>query len=576
MKLNDDFKLEVDKLKYLYEYVTSAIIGALLVAVLMYLAIIGKVDDTILNTWIILTLLVTLFRLIFSKIFKEITITSENISKYYFIFFSMMSLSAILWTAIPILLFPQEIEYQVLILLMLGGLSTGASVSLAVKYNYYVVYSVLLILPVIVKFYILNSPAALFIVMGGTVYIVFLLVISKKISMKILENIALSHSNEELIKKLEYKVDEANNANEAKSTFLSVMSHEIRTPLNAIIGFVKILKALETNKTKKDYLNTIDSSSHLLMNVINDILDITKIESGNFVIELTSFESYTELFHIYDLYEKSAQEKEILLINSISLDMPIHLKGDVLRLKQIVSNLLSNAIKFTPKGKTIEFISHYNLDTSMLYVEIKDEGIGIKKDNIERITQEFVQADDSTARKYGGTGLGLSIVTKLLKLQNSKLEIKSELGKGSSFYFLLPIEISKKQKSKQKENLNADFTNKKILVAEDNKTNQLLIDIILDEMNIDVHIANDGIEAEILVKENSYDMILMDINMPNKNGIEAMLSIKEFNTTIPIIALTANALSDDRQKYIEEGFDEYLSKPIDNEKLLLVLNQFLI
>ena len=207
---------------------------------------------------------------------------------------------------------------------------------------------------------------------------------------------------------------------------------------------------------------------------------------------------------------------------------------------------------------------------------MKDEGIGIKKENIEKITQEFIQADDSTARKYGGTGLGLSIVSRLLSLQNSKLEIKSKYCYWSSFYFHLPVCTSTRQNDIEENNI-FDFSNKKVLVAEDNKTNQLLVKIILEKMNIEVIIANDGQEAEDIMREDvkDFDLILMDINMPNKNGSEAMLEIKKVNEDIPIVALTANAVSGDKEKFINEGFDDYLAKPIDNKKLLLVLKRFL-
>ena len=574
MNNDDDFKIEVKKLEYLYTNLLTSMIGALLITILIYVAIVDKVDKEILDIWIVFTMLLTVFRFLTYKMYKNVTITSQNISKYFMLFFYSLFLSSLLWAIVPILLLPKETEYQVFIFLMFAGLSTGALISLAVKYKYYVTFLFFSTLPMLIAVYLQDTRVTLFVSIAGSLYIIYLLVASKKISLNIIENITLLNDNEKLINTLKKKVKEANSANEAKSKFLSVMSHEIRTPLNAIIGFVKILKDTEANSIKKRYLDTIDSSSYLLMSVIDDILDISKIESGNFSIEAISYEPYTELYQLYDLYEKTASQNGITMVNSISMDMPIYLHGDILRLKQIISNLLSNAIKFTSKEKTIEFIVNYESDKSMLYVEVKDEGIGIKKENIEKITQEFIQADDSTARKYGGTGLGLSIVSRLLSLQNSKLEIKSKYGYGSSFYFHLPVSLSTR-KNDIEENIILDFSNKKVLVAEDNKTNQLLIRIILEKMNIEVVIANDGQEAEDIMREDEFDLILMDINMPNKNGSEAMLEIKKFNEDIPIIALTANAVSGDKEKFINEGFDDYLAKPIDNNKLTLVLSKYL-
>lgn len=570
-----DFKIKNKQLEYLYSNLTSAVVAALIIAALTYLALINEVDRDKLDIWIVSTVLVTILRIYTYKIYKNKIIDSKNISKYFILFFSLMLLASLLWAFIPIFIFPENIEYQILIFFMLGGLTAGAMISLAVKHNYYLVYLFVTILPILIVVYLEDTRLTNFIFIAGTIYIIFLSIASKRISLKIIENITLIYDNEELIDRLKQKANEANIANEAKSKFLSVMSHEIRTPLNAIVGFIKILKDTDTNVTQDKYLNTIESSSHLLMSVLNDVLDISKIESGNFKIEVITYEPYTEIYQLYDLYERTASQNDINLINSISMDMPIFLEGDILRLKQIVSNLLSNAIKFTPKGKTIELIVDFEKEKSMLYVEVKDAGIGIKKDNIYKITQEFMQADDSTARKYGGTGLGLSIVTKLLSLQNSKLEIESKYGYGSRFYFSLPVSLSTKTKKEIQEKINYDFSGKKILVAEDNKTNQMLISIILEDLDIEVSMANDGQEAEDMFKDNDYDLILMDINMPNKNGYEAMHAIKKFNRDIAIVALTANAVSGDREKFINDGFDNYLEKPIDNKELLIVLKKYL-
>jgi len=395
---------------------------------------------------------------------------------------------------------------------------------------------------------------------------------------------ALFKKNKELerkYKELEIANKKIKAANKSKSNFLSVMSHEIRTPLNAIIGFVQLLKKDETDPKKQKYLETVDKSSQMLTNVINDILDISKIESGKFKLEMTSFNPKEEFHLLYMLFEQSAILKGVELVDNISPSLPQFLKSDILRIKQILSNLLSNAIKFTPSGKKISLNIEFNKEKSTLMCEVQDEGIGISKENVVNVTKAFTQADDSTSRKYGGTGLGLSIVKNLLKLFHSTLIIKSELGSGSSFSFELDVEIVKtiENQTTEIDSSNIHFENKKILVAEDNKTNQMLINILLDDMNIDVTMANDGLEVQTLYEKDSYDMVLMDINMPNMNGIDAMLEIKKLqkkiNKFIPIVALTANAISGDKQKYIRLGFDDYLAKPLDNTELVTTLNKYL-
>ena len=577
MENSSEYNIKLKKLTYFYENISNALLAALAISVLMYFAIKNTVNIDKLNIWLFCIVVITALRLLSYKLYDESKVTQKNISTHFFIFTILMIISSAIWALIPLFLFPEDTAYQMIIFLMFGGLATGASLSLAAEFKIFVIYLMITITPILFTFYTQDTEITTFISITGLFYIFFLLAIAKKVSDRVVDNIVLIYNNNELIEKLKHKAQEADSANKSKSKFLSVMSHEIRTPLNAIIGFVKILKNNEKDKVKQEYLETIDSSSYLLMSVINDVLDISKIESGNFTIESIEYEPYKELYYLYDLYENTTQEKGIDFINSISLDLPKYLSSDMLRLKQIISNLLSNAIKFTPQGKSIEFIANYNKQTSSLHVEIRDEGIGIEEKNISKITQEFTQADDSTARKYGGTGLGLSIVKKLLKLQNSDLKIKSELNAGSTFYFDLPVQITDTIDIdiENSEELIYDFSHKNILVAEDNKTNQMLIRILLEEFNLSVTIAEDGLKAEEIFAKNHFDLILMDINMPNKNGSDAMKSIKKVDKNIPIIALTANAVSGDKEKYIKEGFDNYLSKPIDNDEFIKVINKYL-
>ena len=377
---------------------------------------------------------------------------------------------------------------------------------------------------------------------------------------------------------LEMAHKKALEANEAKSNFLSVMSHEIRTPLNAILGFIRILKEAEKDQKKYKFLDIIDKSSKTLTNVINDILDINKIESGNFTLEIIDFNPTEEFNSVIHLFAENAAENKIQLIDSISNSLPQFVRSDVLRIKQILSNLLSNAIKFTPADKKVELIIDFNQEESSLFFAIKDEGIGISHENLQNITKPFQQADSSTARKFGGTGLGLSIVEKLLELLSSTLIIESELGKGSTFSFTINVEEIDLENKESQNTTDINFNGKRVLVADDNKTNLLLVETILEDMHIEVISALDGVEAEDKFKHNSFDLILMDINMPNKNGIQAMQAIRKIEKlkrdSTPIIALTANSLSGDKEKYIDQGFDEYLAKPIEMKSLLKILNHY--
>jgi len=569
----------VKQVEYLYSNLVSALLAVLLITVVIFFTFEELVDSNNLAIWTTCSIVVVVLRLLLYAVYKKDKLNVSNVDKYYYLFFIGLLTSGLIWGATVLYIFPQEKEYQILLLLILGGLSSGSSVSTSSRIEMFYSYVFVIMGPFIYVFSQMDESINTIIAFFTTLYIFILFLLARKIATNVTENILLGFENIKLISQLQEKVLEANKSNESKSRFLSTMSHEIRTPMNAIIGFIHILKKMESESEKLKYLNTINNSSNLLLSILNDILDISKIESGKLSVEFTAFNPKEEFDHLYTLFKESCSEKNILLINSIDATLPLYIESDKLRLKQIITNLLSNALKFTAEGKSIEFIVKYTKESSLLYVEIKDEGIGIEDTSISKILEEFSQADSSTARKYGGTGLGLSIVSKLLELLSSKLEIQSEINIGSSFSFELHV---KEVEADIKEVIKASsvlFSDKKVLVAEDNKTNQMLISLLLEDMDLDVKIAQDGVEAESMFLEENFDIVLMDINMPNKNGIEAMQGIRAYDTKshmTPIIAVTANAVSGDKEKYLKEGFDDYLSKPIDNDELESILQKFLL
>ncbi len=390
---------------------------------------------------------------------------------------------------------------------------------------------------------------------------------------KLLENLFFSYEKELIAQKEKAKASE-----KAKAEFLANMSHEIRTPLNAMFGFIKILEEKDLDKESKKYLNIIEKSGKSLLTIINDILDFSKIESGKMSVEKIEFNPKEEIEIIHNLFASAASEKNILLkFNTDNLKWKII--SDPTRIKQVIANLLSNAIKFTPKNKKIILNVKYDEKKEKLFVEVIDEGIGIPKDKSEHIFDSFSQADTSTTRKYGGTGLGLTISYRLIKLLGGELKVESEEGKGSRFYFAIPAKkaklIPKKEEVKSEKILNEKF-DEYILVVEDNPANQMFMGVILEKMGIKFDMANDGVEAIEKFKNNKYDLILMDENMPNMNGIEATKKIRQIEREkdlkpIIIVALTANALEGDRERFILAGMDYYLSKPVDIEKLKDIL-----
>ena len=372
--------------------------------------------------------------------------------------------------------------------------------------------------------------------------------------------------------------DKALEASRAKSEFLANMSHEIRTPLNAIMGFIELLKDNEKSKTKLNYLSIINNSSNNLLKVINDILDFSKIESGNLLIDDTNFNPIDEFNLTKKLFEAKAKEKNIKLHVNYS-ELPKSLYADILRIKQVINNLLSNAVKFTHENKNIYLNIKY-IDNKFLQVNVKDEGIGISIQYQEKIFDAFSQEDSSTTRKYGGTGLGLTISSNLISAMGGELKLNSTLGVGSDFYFSIPVSIGESIKETITKTTTQHLEGH-VLLVEDNKANQMFMKIILKKLGLTFDIANDGLEAVEIYKNNHYDIVLMDENMPNMCGIDATRIINEYenkNNLIhtPIIALTANALKGDRERFLKAGMDEYITKPIDKDKLNKILCNLLL
>jgi len=364
----------------------------------------------------------------------------------------------------------------------------------------------------------------------------------------------------------------AENAVKAKQQFLSNMSHEIRTPMNAIIGFTKVVLKTELSLKQKEYLTAIKISGDALIVLINDILDLAKVDAGKMVFEQTAFKMARSISAMLHLFEPKIQEKNLTLDKEYDDNIPQVLVGDPVRLHQIILNLVSNAVKFTTKGKITVGVHLVAEDNEKVTIEfsVKDTGIGIGANKIEKIFDNFQQASSGTSRLYGGTGLGLAIVKQLVEQQGGKISVKSTLDEGSTFSFRLSFLKTKEEAEIQKEieELDTEIKNIKVLVAEDIPLNQLLMKTLLDDFGFERDIAANGKIAIEKLQKKSYDIILMDLQMPEMNGFETTEYIRNtMNSKIPIIALTADVTTVDLAKCRAVGMNDYIAKPVD-ERLL--------
>lgn len=367
-----------------------------------------------------------------------------------------------------------------------------------------------------------------------------------------------------------------------KEQFMANMSHEIRTPLNAILGFTNLLQRQSLNQQSGEYVQTIQKSGENLLTIINDILDLSKIEAGMVRIEKTPFSIRGLLHSVAVMFHSRVIEKGIELKVNVADDIPDTLVGDASRLTQILVNLISNALKFTPKGTIDIAVSSAGIIDNILTVSISvtDTGIGIAADKIDHIFDRFQQAEDSITRNYGGTGLGLSIVKELIAMQGGTIQVASELGKGTSFRLLIPYSISTEQISWTPQATNTtitpqNFEHIRVLVAEDNEINQSLLRHLFMEWEIHHEFAGNGRDAIEKLQKNVYDLILMDIQMPEMDGYTATQYIREqLQLKTPIIAMTAHALAGEREKCLSYGMNDYISKPIREELLYQLITQY--